>query len=67
MLILINKAFILYYFDALPNLSVKYSDVLKAVIVRTTKPVRRESGMSVRFDDNAVVLINNDNSPKGTM
>jgi large subunit ribosomal protein L14 len=40
---------------------------LKAVIVRTTKPLRRESGMSVRFDDNAVVLINNDRAPKGTI
>lgn len=48
-------------------MSVKRSDVVKAVIVRTKKGLRRESGMSIRFDDNAVVLLNNDNSPKGTL
>jgi large subunit ribosomal protein L14 len=51
----------------LPNFSVKKSDVLKAVIVRTSKGLRRDSGMHIRFDDNAVVLINNDNAPKGTV
>ncbi len=52
--------------DALPNMAVKKSDVVRAVIVRTKQPVRRESGMSIRFDDNAAVLINNDNNPRGT-
>lgn len=47
-------------------MSVKKSEVMRAVIVRTSKGLRRESGMYIRFDDNAVVLINNDNSPKGT-
>lgn len=54
-------------FDATPNLAVKRSDVLRAVIVRTKKGVRRESGILIRFDENAVVIINNDNSPKGTL
>nr|AEW13024.1 ribosomal protein L14 [Strombomonas acuminata] len=52
--------------DAIPNMSVKKSDVVKAVVVRTVKGLKRESGMMIRFDENAVVLINNDNSPKGT-
>lgn len=47
-------------------MSVKRSEVMKAVVVRTSKVLRRESGMYIRFDENAVVLINNDNSPKGT-
>jgi large subunit ribosomal protein L14 len=52
--------------DALPNMAVKKSDVVRAVIVRTKQPVRRESGMSIRFDDNAAVIINADNNPRGT-
>jgi large subunit ribosomal protein L14 len=52
--------------DALPNMNVKKSDVVKAVIVRTKHTVRRDSGMSIRFDDNAAVIINNDGNPKGT-
>jgi large subunit ribosomal protein L14 len=52
--------------DALPNMAVKKSDVVRAVIVRTRKTLRRESGMCIRFDDNAAVLINNDGNPRGT-
>ena len=52
--------------DALPNMGVKKSDVVKAVVVRTRKGIRRASGMSIRFDDNAAVLINPDGNPKGT-
>ena len=52
--------------DALPNMGVKKSDVVKAVVVRTRKGIRRNSGMSIRFDDNAAVLINPDNNPRGT-
>lgn len=52
--------------DALPNMGVKKSDVVRAVIVRTRKALRRNSGMSIRFDDNAAVIINADNNPKGT-
>ncbi|NJN29075.1 MAG: 50S ribosomal protein L14 [Synechococcales cyanobacterium RM1_1_8] len=52
--------------DALPNMPVKKSDVIKAVVVRTRKGLRRESGMSIRFDDNAAVLINDSNNPRGT-
>jgi len=52
--------------DAIPNMAVKKSDVVRAVIVRTKKAMRRESGMSIRFDDNAAVIINADGNPKGT-
>ena len=46
--------------------SVKKGDVVKAVIVRTTKETRRPDGSYIRFDDNAAVIINDDKSPKGT-
>jgi large subunit ribosomal protein L14 len=52
--------------DAIPNMAVKKSDVVRAVIVRTRQTVSRESGMSIRFDDNAAVIINPDGNPKGT-
>lgn len=52
--------------DALPNMAVKKSDVVRAVIVRTKKGLRRDSGMSIRFDDNAAVIINADGNPRGT-
>ncbi|NET10749.1 MAG: 50S ribosomal protein L14 [Merismopedia sp. SIO2A8] len=52
--------------DALPNMGVKKSDVVRAVIVRTKKGLRRESGMSIRFDDNAAVIIATDGNPRGT-
>lgn len=52
--------------DAIPNMAVKKSDVVQAVVVRTRKTLRRESGMSIRFDDNAAVIINKDKNPRGT-
>ena len=52
--------------DANPNMTVKKSDIVRAVIVRTKQALRRDSGMSIRFDDNAAVIINKDNNPIGT-
>ena len=52
--------------DALPHMGVKKSEVVKAVIVRTKATLRRNTGNSIRFDDNAAVLINEDKNPKGT-
>lgn len=52
--------------DATPNMPIKKSDVVRAVVVRTVKNVRRPSGMSIRFDDNAAVLVNPDGNPRGT-
>ena len=51
---------------AAPGGSVKKGDVVKAVVVRTVKPVRRADGTYVRFDENAAVLIKDDKSPRGT-
>lgn len=45
---------------------VKKKAVVRAVVVRTTKPVRRADGSYIRFDSNAAVLIDNDNNPRGT-
>ena len=52
--------------SAMPNGVVKKGDVVKAVIVRTKKPIRRPDGSYVRFDDNAAVIIKEDKNPKGT-
>ena len=52
--------------DAIPNGKVKKSDVVKGVIVRVKKAYQRKDGATIRFDDNAVVLINEDGTPKGT-
>jgi len=46
--------------------STKRSDVVKAIVVRTRKTIRRPDGMYIRFDDNAAVLVNADNNPRGT-
>lgn len=51
---------------ALAGGSLKKGDVSHAVIVRTTRPIRRPDGSYIRFDDNAAVLINEAKEPKGT-
>jgi len=52
--------------EAIPRGRVKKGDVLKAVIVRTSFPVRRQDGSTIRFDGNAAVLVNKQNEPIGT-
>jgi large subunit ribosomal protein L14 len=52
--------------SAVPGGNVKKGDVSKAVVVRTKKEEGRKDGSYVRFDDNAVVLVNEQNEPKGT-
>jgi large subunit ribosomal protein L14 len=52
--------------DALPNMAIKRSNVVRAVIVRTKQATRRKDGMTIRFDDNAAVIINTENNPRGT-
>ena len=52
--------------EALPNMPIKRSDVVKAIVVRTKKTIRRQDGMYIRFDDNAAVIVNADNNPRGT-
>ena len=52
--------------DALPNGTVKKSEVAKAVVVRTVKETRRKDGSYIRFDENAAVIINDKLEPRGT-
>ncbi|MBK7891486.1 MAG: 50S ribosomal protein L14 [Bdellovibrionales bacterium] len=52
--------------EAMPNSKVKTGDVAKAVVVRTSRKVRRPDGTFIRFDDNSAVLINNQKEPIGT-
>ena len=51
---------------AIPNAAVKKGEVSRAVVVRTAKEVGRKDGSFIRFDDNAVVLLNAQGEPKGT-
>lgn len=51
---------------ALPGSDVKKGDVVKGVVVRTKVATRREDGSYVRFDSNALILLDNDNNPRGT-
>ena len=52
--------------DALPNGTVKKSEVARAVVVRTVKETRRKDGSYIRFDENAVVIINDTGEPRAT-
>ncbi len=52
--------------ESIPTASVKKGSVVKAVVVRTAAPIRRDDGSVLRFDSNAVVVIDKDNNPKGT-
>jgi large subunit ribosomal protein L14 len=52
--------------SASPNMPVKRSDVVRAVVMRTKNTIKREDGMCIRFDDNAAVIINKENNPRGT-
>ena len=51
---------------ATPNMTVKKSDVVSAVIVTTKADIKRNDGSVIRFDDNAAVIINKDGNPRGT-
>jgi len=52
--------------EAIPNMPIKRSDIVRAIVVRTSKSIRRQDGMYIRFDDNAAVIVNLDNNPRGT-
>lgn len=52
--------------SALPGAAVKKKDIVRAVVVRTIKETMRPDGSSIRFDENAAVLINKDGQPRGT-
>jgi len=52
--------------DAMPKAAIKKGEVVRAVVVRTRKETRRKDGSYVRFDDNAVCVINDQGEPRGT-
>ena len=52
--------------EAIPNMPIKRSDIVRAIVVRTKKTIRRPDGMYIRFDDNAAVVVNAENNPRGT-
>jgi large subunit ribosomal protein L14 len=52
--------------EAIPTASIKKGSVVKAVVVRTAAPIRRPDGSVLRFDGNAVVIIDKDGNPRGT-
>ena len=52
--------------EAAPNGNVKKKAIVRAVIVRTRQPIRRPDGSTIRFDENAAVLVNDDKTPRGT-
>ncbi|TBV83230.1 MAG: 50S ribosomal protein L14 [Desulfobulbaceae bacterium] len=52
--------------EAIPNAKVKKGDVLKAVVVRTSKEIQRPEDTTIRFDDNSAVLLSNTGDPLGT-
>lgn len=52
--------------DAIPGATVKKSEVCRAVVVRTTRETRRKDGSYIRFSDNAAVIIDEQNEPRGT-
>jgi len=52
--------------EATPGGVVKKGEVVRAVVVRTAKPYRRPDGSSIRFDENAAVILTDKNNPKGT-
>ena len=52
--------------EAIPTASIKKGSVVKAVVVRTAAPIRRRDGSALRFDGNAIVIIDKDGNPRGT-
>jgi large subunit ribosomal protein L14 len=52
--------------EALPNIPIKRSEVVRAVLVRTRKEVLRTNGSWIRFDENAAVIVNKDGNPRGS-
>ncbi|MFO7929517.1 MAG: 50S ribosomal protein L14 [Candidatus Humimicrobiaceae bacterium] len=62
----IGDVFVGTVYDAAPGGVVKKSEIVKAVLVRSKKSYRRKDGSNIRFDENAAVIIDNQNNPRGT-
>ena len=52
--------------EAVPNMPLKKSEIVRAVVVRTCKELKRKNGTIIQFDDNAAVIINKEGNPRGT-
>nr|YP_010139949.1 ribosomal protein L14 [Rhodobryum laxelimbatum]QQK56248.1 ribosomal protein L14 [Rhodobryum laxelimbatum] len=52
--------------EAVPNMPLKKSEIVRAVVVRTCKELKRKNGTIIQFDDNAAVVVNQEGNPKGT-
>jgi large subunit ribosomal protein L14 len=52
--------------ESIPTANVKKGEVVRAVVVRTASPIRRSDGSTLRFDSNAIVIIDKDKNPRGT-
>nr|YP_009108467.1 ribosomal protein L14 [Genlisea margaretae]CDI44027.1 ribosomal protein L14 [Genlisea margaretae] len=52
--------------EAVPNMPLEKSEIVRAVVVRTCKELQRDNGMLIRYDDNAAVVIDHEGNPKGT-
>nr|YP_009555403.1 ribosomal protein L14 [Dendrolycopodium obscurum]AZU95257.1 ribosomal protein L14 [Dendrolycopodium obscurum] len=52
--------------EVVPNMPLRKSEIVRAVVVRTCKELKRDNGMIIQFDDNAAVVINQEGNPKGT-
>jgi large subunit ribosomal protein L14 len=52
--------------EVLPNISIRRSEIVRAVLVRTRNEVRRSNGSRIRFDENAAVIVNKDGNPRGS-
>jgi large subunit ribosomal protein L14 len=52
--------------ESLPNISIRRTEVVRAVVVRTRQEVKRVDGSQIRFDENAAILINKDGNPRGS-
>ncbi len=62
----IGDVFVATVYDAAPGGVVKKSEIVKAVLVRSKKSYKRKDGSNIRFDDNAAVIIDNQDNPRGT-
>jgi large subunit ribosomal protein L14 len=52
--------------EATPNMSIKRSDIVRAIIVRSCHTLSRKDGLTIRFDDNAAIILNKENNTRGT-
>ncbi|MEM7603510.1 MAG: 50S ribosomal protein L14 [Verrucomicrobiota bacterium] len=52
--------------ESIPTANIKKGEVVQAVVVRTASPIRRDDGSVLRFDGNAIVIIDKDKNPRGT-